>query len=81
MRKRYHPDSQIAEAIYTIPFAAFPEDRKNATGHQSAQVLGKLELVITMADFPATQPHRCDVYTHSHNFIQARAGGATKALH
>lgn len=81
IRKRYHPDSQISDAFYCIPFAEFPEDRKNATGHQSAQVLGKLELRIVLADVSATQTGRIDVYAHSHNFMQSRAGGISKALH
>lgn len=81
VRHRYHPDSQISDAFYVIPFAEFPEDYKNATGHLSAQVLGKLELCITVLDWAATQRRRIDVYAHSHNFIQSRAGGITKALH
>lgn len=70
VRSRYHPDSQIADAFYTIPFAEFPEDYKNATGHQSAQVLGKLELRVVVADWASTITRRFDVYGHSHNFIQ-----------
>lgn len=89
VRKNYHPDSQIADGIYIISFAAFPEDRKNATGHQSASVLGQLNLAIDMpasvsisvggvATFPTYQ---VDVFSHSHNLMQSRAGGIAKALH
>ena len=81
IRQQYHPDSQISDAFYSISFAEFPEDRKNATGHQSAQVLGKLELRITLTDPAAGIIGRIDCYAHSHNFMQSRAGGISKALH
>jgi len=86
VRKNYHPDSQIADGIYCIPFAAFPEDRKNATGHQSASVLGQLYLHIEFPAAPgitggAFPTFQVDVYSHSHNLMQSRAGGIAKALH
>lgn len=81
VRERYHPDCQIADPFYIVPIAAFPEDRKNATGHLSGSVLGKLELVVTMPDVAATQAIRFDVFAHSHNFLQHRSGGVAKALH
>ena len=81
VRKNYHPDSQIADGIYIISFAAFPEDRKNATGHQSASVLGQLNLAIEMPASSTNQTYQVDVYSHSHNLMQSRAGGIAKALH
>jgi hypothetical protein len=81
VRKQYHPDSQIADGIYVISFAAFPEDRKNATGHQSASVLGQLNLAIDMPATSTALRYQVDVYSHSHNLIQSRAGGIAKALH
>ncbi len=80
MRKWYHRDSQIADPIYSIPFAQFPEDYKNATGHLSAAILGQLTLRITIANPGATIVFACEVQSHSYNIIQARAGGITKAL-
>ncbi len=58
----------------------FTEDRKNATGHLSASVVGKLELVLTMLDFPSNYTLQVDVFSHSHNIMQHRAGGVVKAL-
>lgn len=82
VRKQYHPDSQIADGFYTIPFARYPEDRKNATGHQSASVLGQLNLILVVANPGTTSvTFQVDVWSHSHNLIQARAGGIAKALH
>lgn len=80
-RKRYHKDAQIADPFYMISFANFPEDRRNATGHISASVLGKLELVLTLTDWAVAQTLRVDCYAHSHNIMQHRSGGVTKALH
>lgn len=81
VRKAYHPDSQIADGFYTIPFAIFPEDRKNATGHQSASVLGQLQLILTIENPGSAFTFQVDAWSHSHNLIQARAGGIAKALH
>ena len=47
-RKTYHPDAQVGNYIYHVPFALFPEDVRNATGHISASTLGNLTLVIQM---------------------------------
>lgn len=80
VRQRYHPDTQIADPIYTVVFAIFPEDRKNATGHQNAAHLGHMELVITLADFAVASPRRVDVFAHSHNLMQSRGGSVAKAL-
>ncbi len=80
VRKRYHPDAQVADFIYCIPFALFPEDRKNATGHLPASNLGNLELEITMNAFAVAAPKRVDIYVHSHNLIQHRDGNVTKVL-
>lgn len=81
VRKYYHPDSQIADGFYCIPFARYPEDRKNATGHQSASVLGQLVLMIDVPNYGSTYTYQVDVWSHSHNLIQSRAGGIAKALH
>lgn len=81
MRKRAHPDAQIASGIYVHPFAVYPEERKNATGHISAQMLGNLVLRITVPDWAATETRRVDVFSHSHNAIQEKSGGVAKALH
>lgn len=81
VRKRYHPDSQIADPIYVIPLALFPEDRKNATGHQSASALGPLKLIINFPDVAFVGNYRVDVWAHSHNIMQSRQGGITKAQH
>lgn len=81
IRKRYHPDSQIADNYYIIPFALFPEDRKNATGHQSYSVLGTLRIVINFPDVAFVGQYRVDCWSHSHNLIQSRKGGITKAQH
>jgi len=81
VRKYYHPDSQIADGYYCIPFARYPEDRKNATGHQSASVLGQLVLMIDVPNYGSTFTYQVDVWSHSHNLIQSRAGGIAKALH
>lgn len=81
VRKRYHPDSQIADNYYIVPFALFPEDRKNATGHQSYSVLGTLRIIIDFVDVGFVGNYRVDVWSHSHNLIQVRKGGVTKAQH
>ncbi len=81
LRKNYHPDAQAADPIITIPFALFPEDTKNATGHQAASVLGQLELVIQVRDPSTAITYQVDAWSHSHNVMQSRAGGIGKALH
>jgi len=79
IRKHYHPDSQVADGYYCIPFARYPEDRKNVTGFKSAAALGNLTLTVTMLDpGSAYSSYGCDVWCHSHNIIQMRAGGAAK---
>jgi hypothetical protein len=84
IRKEYHPESQIADYFYTIPWCAFPEDRKNATGHQSYSVLGTLRLNIQFVDSPGASGmagnYRLDVWSHSHNLMQSRGGGISKAF-
>ncbi len=96
VRKSAHPESQIADGFYIFPIAEYVEDRKNACGHLSATVLGKLEIVINFPAYvaPVVGPpyvpevglvasdvYRVDVYVHSHNFIQSRGGGIAKAAH
>jgi len=80
VRKYYHLDSQIGDNIFIIPFAAFCEDRFNATGSMAASVLGNLNLQITLPNPGSQISYQCDVYVHSHNLIQCRAGGTVKAL-
>jgi hypothetical protein len=80
IRKHYHPGSQIKDNIYCISFAQFPEDSINATGHMSAAVLGNLLLRIEIADPGPSETWACEVWSHSYNVTQARAGGITKAL-
>lgn len=80
IRKYYHPDSQAVDPVYTIPLAFFPEDRRNATGHLSASVLGNMTLDIVLPDPGATIVYQIDIWVHSHNIIQSRGGGITKAL-
>lgn len=81
VRKYYHPDSQIADFLYVIPWAAFPEDRFNATGHMSASVLGNLALTINLPDPGPAITYQVDVFCHSANLMQSRAGGIVKALY
>ena len=80
VRKFYHRDSQIADPIYSVSFAQFPEDHKNATGHLSAAVLGKLVLRLTIANASVNTVYACELWSHSYNVMQSRAGGITKAL-
>ena len=80
IRAMYHQDSQIVGAVYIIPFARFPEDRKNATGHLSASVIGNLELELQVRNPGNTITYQVDVYVHSHNLMQSRAGAIGKAL-
>lgn len=80
VRKYFHPDAQVADPVYCIPLSFFPEDRTNATGHLSASVLGNLTLTIVLANPGANISYQVDVYSHSHNILQSRAGGITKAL-
>ncbi len=80
IRKAYHLDSQIVGQVYVIPFARFPEDRKNATGHMSASVLGALQLEIELPNPGSNIDYRLDLWSHSHNLMQARAGAIGKAL-
>lgn len=65
VRKFYHPDSTIGDPIYCIPFAQFPEDPKNATGHLSAAVLGKLVLRLTIPNSTVNTVYACEVWSHS----------------
>jgi hypothetical protein len=81
VRKFYHPDAQLADFVYTIPFARYVEDRANATGHMSASVLGNLALIINLPNPGNAITYQCDVYVHSHNLMQSRAGGIVKALY
>ena len=80
VRPNYHPEAQIGDFFYTLPFALYPEDRKNVTGHLPASNLGNLELEITLPSFDAADPKRVDVYVHSHNLIQHRDGNAVRVL-
>jgi hypothetical protein len=80
VRKLYHRDSQIADPVYCDPIAQFPEDRKNATGHLSASVLGQLYLQINLPDPGPYITYGIEVFSHSHNLMQSRAGGIAKAL-
>ena len=80
VRKYYHLDSQIGDNIFIIPFAAFVEDRFNATGSMAASVLGNLNLQINLPNPGSDISYQCDVYVHSHNLMQCRAGGIVKAL-
>ena len=81
VRKYYHPDAQVADPVYCIPLALFPEDRRNATGHLSASVLGNLTVNIRLRDPGNDIVYQIDFYDHSHNLLQSRAGSITKALH
>lgn len=81
VRPMYHPDAQIRDNIYVIPFAAIPEDRKNATGFTNASNLGNLELVLNITDWAAAAGDRLvDVFALSHNIIQSRRGDCVKSL-
>ena len=80
-RKEYHPDAQTSGAVYHLPFAVFPEDSRNATGHASASVLGNLALVITCTNPGAHIVLQVDVWSMGYNVNQSRAGGIAKALH
>jgi hypothetical protein len=85
-RKTYHPDAQTGNFIYSIPFALFPEDARNATGHISASTLGNLSLVIQL--FPPVIPTnvagslvlQVDAHSKCHNIMQHKAGSVAKAL-
>jgi hypothetical protein len=79
IRKTYHPDAQIVGAIYVIPFARYPEDRRNATGFISAAVSGNLTFRITLPNPGNGVTYRFDAYVHSHNLLQARGGSIAKA--
>lgn len=79
-RKTYHPDSQVGNLIYHRSFAIFPEDCKNATGHASASVLGKLTLQLQLNSLGPGYTLQCDVYSKSYNLMQTRAGAIAKAL-
>lgn len=80
IRKSYHLDSQIVGSVYVLPLSKFPEDRKNATGHMSASVLGALQLEIELPNPGNTIDYRLDLWSHSHNLMQSRAGAIGKAL-
>lgn len=80
VRKSYHPDSQIADPIYVLPLAEFPQDRKNATGHLSASVIGNLQLQVDLPNPGSTIAYQVTVWSHSHNLMQSRLGGIAKAL-
>lgn len=79
VRKTYHPDAQIVGAFYSLSFAKFPEDRRNATGHISASVAGNLALAVTTRNPGVGIDYRVDVYVHSHNLMQSRGGSIGKA--
>lgn len=81
VRSYYHTTPQIGDFIYTIPMCKFPEDRANASGHLSASVLGNLTLTINLPNPGSTITYQVDVFTHSHNLMQSRAGGIVKALY
>ena len=81
VRKYYHPGSQTDGHIYVIPFSPYPEDRFNATGHMSASVLGSMQLLINLPDPGPSITYQVDVYCHSANLMQSRAGGIVKALY
>lgn len=80
VRKSYHPDAQIVGAVYVVPFSLFPEDRKNATGHMSASVLGALQLEIELPNPGNTIDYEVTLHSKSHNLMQSRAGSVGKAL-
>ncbi len=79
IRKTYHPDAQIVGAVYVIPFARYPEDRRNATGFISAAVSGNLTMRITLPNPGSGVTYRFDAYVHSHNLLQSRGGSIAKA--
>ena len=79
-RRRYFADAQVFDPYYFISFSNFPQDANNSTGHISASILGRLQLVITLPDWAATQTLQCDVLCHSYNILQARSGAIVKAL-
>lgn len=79
-RKQYHPDSQLGNLIYHRSFSIYPEDHKNATGHASASVLGKLNLQLVLNSLGPEVVVQVDVYAKSYNLIQTRAGSIAKAL-
>lgn len=81
VRKEYHPDAQTSGAVYHLPFALFPEDSRNGTGHASASVLGNLALVIVVTNPGAHIVLQVDVWSFGYNVNQSRAGGIAKALH
>ncbi len=80
VRKMVHKDSQIVAAVYTIPFARFPEDCKNATGFMSASVLGTLTLDLVFRDPGQQVTYEMNLYSRAYNLMQSRGGGISAAL-
>lgn len=79
VRPEYFEGCSIAGPIYIVPFSLFPADRRNCTSSQAMSNLGKVELVIVLPDWAATQ-RRVDVWSHSRNIMQMRGGTIAKAL-
>jgi len=84
-RHIYFPDTQVAEAIYFIPFGWFLKEHKNASGFQNLANLGSVELEITMpgsanTTFPRSGASLVDVYSVAHNIVQQKDGDIIKLL-
>jgi hypothetical protein len=77
-RHKYFPGSQIAEAIYFVPFSLLLRDIRNVASFQNMANLGNVELEITMP--VRANASIVDVYSVCHNIIQMKKGDVVKAL-
>ena len=77
-RKLYWPGSQVAEAIYFIPFSHMLRDHRNVVNYQNLANLGSLELELTMP--VSTSARLVDVYNVCHNAVQKKQGDIIRLL-
>ena len=80
VRKQYHPDAEVGSYIYSFPFAIFPEDCRNATGHISTATLGNLQLVLQISVNGPEFTYQVDCWSLAYNLMQSRGGSIVKAL-
>lgn len=77
-RKLYFPGSQIAEAVYFIPFGHALRDHRNVVNFQNLANLGSLELELTMPVSATTR--LVDIYNVCHNAVQMKMGDIIRLL-
>jgi hypothetical protein len=77
-RKMYWPGSQVAEAIYFIPWSHALRDHRNVVNFQNMANLGNVELELTMP--LAGEARLVDVYNICHNVVQKKQGDIIRIL-